>query len=386
MLRPRHRPMASITGLARTAVFFLKVLPMLPSRLIDWLTPNPIIEDVCYPTATGQTQGQLYRPDSRGPHLGVVVCLGVVPFGVDHPQVPRLGEALARAGFASLLYWSPAMRDLRLAPEDVEGIARAYRWMIDLPTVDAARSGLIGTCVGGSFALMAAAHPLIRDRVNFVTAWAPYASMRTLGCDIASGSTLVGAERQPWEVDQLTRKVYVRSLTAVLDVNEAEILRDACAERESLLEPDTLSERGRLVYPLLTSLDVPSAQAALEQLPPDMQQRLDAMSPIDYVNDLHTPLIVLAHDCDDQVIPIGESRRLREALAAHAGLRYTEFTMFKHLDPTKVSMSGLSLARELVRFFLSVYPIFRQSAARSPDRVHHEPPSGLPHTTSTSSG
>ena len=372
--------------MAKTSVFFLKVLPMLPSKWINWVTPDPVVEQVCYPTPTGETWGQLYRPDNRGPHPGVVVCLGVVPFGVDHPQVPRLGEALARAGFASLLYWSPAMRDLRLVPDDVEGIALAYRWLIEQPNVDARRSGLIGTCVGGSFALMGAAHPIIRDRVGFVTAWAPYSSMRTLACDIASASTSCGNAREPWEVDQLTRKVYVRSLTDVLDPDEATLLRDACVERDGTVDSGTLSENGRAVYPLLTSLDVSTAEDIVERLPALMQERLDAMSPIRYVGDIQAPLVMLAHDCDDQVIPIGESRRLRAVIGDRPGLRYTEFTMFKHLDPTQVKLSRFALARELFRFFRSVYPVFRQAARRPSNRVMLDSPSRSTHSTSTSTG
>ncbi len=135
-----------------------------------------------------QAEGDFYRPSAGGPHPGIVVCLGVVPFGVDHPQVPRLREALARAGFAALLYWSPAMRDFRLDPGDVEGIALAYRWLIEQPFVAPARSGLFGTCVGGAFALMASASPHIRDRVGFVGAYAPYSSWWTFARDIASAT------------------------------------------------------------------------------------------------------------------------------------------------------------------------------------------------------
>ncbi len=171
----------TVRAALQTAVFFLKVLPMLPSGAVDRVTPRPIVEQLRYPTLEGMAEGDLYRPATAGPHPGMVVCLGVVPFGVDHPQVPRLGEALARSGFAALLYWSPAMRDLRLDPGDIDNLALAYDWLVDLPSVDPERSGLLGTCVGGSFALMAAAHPLIRDRVRFVGAFAPYASMWTLG-------------------------------------------------------------------------------------------------------------------------------------------------------------------------------------------------------------
>jgi hypothetical protein len=211
-----------IRAVAKAAIFFLKVFPMLPSRPVDWVTSPPVIEKVRYPTRFGQAEGDLYRPRACGPHPGIVVCLGVVPFGVDHPQVPRLGKALARAGFAALLYWSPAMRDFRLDPEDIENIALAYRWFIEQPSVDPARSGLLGTCVGGAFALMAAASPLIRDRVGFIGAYAPYSSMWTFARDIASATCSCGDGREPWRVDPLTRKVFVHSLTAWLEPGEFE--------------------------------------------------------------------------------------------------------------------------------------------------------------------
>ena len=352
-----------LVAAARTTVFFLKVLPMLPSKPVDWVTPAPLVERVRYPTPDGEAEGDLYRPSAGGPHPCVVVCLGVVPFGVDHPQVARLGAALARAGFAALLYWSPAMRDLRVDPADVEGIALAYRWLVELPTVDAGRSGLLGTCVGGSFALMAAADASIRDRVAFVAAWAPYGSMRTLARVVASASVSAADARVPWQVDPLTRRVFVQSLTAVLAPDEAERLRTACAERTGRADCGELSADGRAVYPLLTTLDAHAAEAALDRLPAAMRERLDAMSPISYLREIHAPLILLAHDRDDPVIPIGESRRLRAALGERPGVRYTEFTMFKHLDPTKVQLPLLTLGRELGKFYRSVYPVFRQAAA-----------------------
>jgi hypothetical protein len=104
-LRVRVARMTTVVrAVARTAVFLLKVYPMLPSRPLNWVTPRPVVERFRYPTSHGPAGGDLYRPATAGPHPGMLVCLGVVPFGVDHPQVPRLGEALARSGFAALLY------------------------------------------------------------------------------------------------------------------------------------------------------------------------------------------------------------------------------------------------------------------------------------------
>ena len=311
---------------------------MLPSRPLNWVTPHPVVESVGYETSHGWDRGDLYRPSSAGRHPGVVVCLGVVPFGVDHPQVPRLGEALARSGFAALLYWSPAMRAYRLDPADIDDIASAYQALLERPDIDRARSGLLGTCVGGAFAFMAAASARIRDRVSFVSAYAPYASMWSLAEDIISGSRLNDGMRETWDVDPLTRKVYEHSVTALLASPEARA-------------------------PLLRTLGAAEAEDALRTLPEEMCERLTAMSPIKYVREIRAPLIVLLHDVDDPVIPVSQSRCLRDALSMRGGLHYTEFTVFKHLDPTKTHPKPLALARELVRFARAIYPLYDQAVA-----------------------
>ena len=111
------------------------------------------------------------------------------------------------------------------------------------------------------------------------------------------------------------------------------------------------------------------AEAALRRLPTALEERLTAMSPLHYLADLHAPLIMLLHDRDDVVVPVGESRRLRDALAGRSGVRYTEFTVFRHMDPTKGKPSAIALARELVRFGRAIYPLFRQAVAPAGPRT-----------------
>ena len=354
-----NRATRSVHAAAKTAVFFLKVFPMLPSRPIDWVTAPPIVEKVSYPSRSGQVEGELYRPSTDGPHPGILVCLGVVPFGVDHPQVPVLGKALARAGFAVLLYWSPSMRDFRLDPEDLENIPLAYNWLIEQPNVDPARSGLLGTCVGGSFALMAAANPLIRERVSFLSAYDPFSSMNTFARDIASASISRGNQREPWNVDQLTRKVFVHSVTATLEPEEAERIRNAVTEKVGQLPESSLSADGQAVYALLTAQNVDNAESALHSLPLSIRERLNALSPMNYLKDIRAPLITLLHDRGDQVVPVGESQRLLTGLAGHSGVQYTEM-QFQHLDPTKGKLPFFLLVREFGKFILAIYPMFRQ--------------------------
>ncbi len=360
ILRGVRQGMRSTQALWRAVVFVLKLFPMLPSRPVDWVTPRPVVEKARYPTAEGEAEGDLYRPASDGPFPGIVVCLGVVPFGVDHPQVPVLGRALARAGFAALLYWSLHMRDFRLEPEDIGNLALAYRWLVGRPEIDAGRSGLLGTCVGGSFALMAAAVPAVRDRIGFIGTYAPFGSMTTFAQDIASATRWVAGERKPWKVDQLTRRVFVHSLTADLEPAEADCLRSAFTVSADAPELENLSPEARRVQAVLAAKGEAEAQAALGELPPAMHRRLDELSPIKYLHDVHAPVIVILHDEGDQVIPISESRQIEASLADRPGVHYTVMH-FSHLDPAKGRLPLPQLLREFINFFRGILPLFVRS-------------------------
>ncbi len=350
----------SIHAVSRALVFVLKLFPMLPSRPVDWVTPRPVVERVKYPKRVGEAEGDLYKPATGGPFPGILVCLGVVPFGVDHPQVPVLGKALARAGFAALLYWSPPMRDFRLDPEDIGNLALAYRWLVKRPDVDASRSGLLGTCVGGSFSLMAAADPTIRDQIGFVGTYAPFGSMSTFAQDIASSTRWVAGRREPWRVDQITRHVFVQSLTACLDPAEADRLRSTFTVSAAAPELQDLSPDARRVQAVLTAKDESAARAALCELPADVQRLLEQLSPVRYLQDLRAPVVVILHDEGDQVIPISESRQIQAALAERGGLHYTVMH-FSHLDPAKGRLPLPRLLREFANFFAGILPLFVQS-------------------------
>jgi len=347
----------------------LKMLPI-PSGLVDRATRRPVVETLWLTTQGGRGEGDLYRPPSGGPHPGVLVVLGVVPAGVEHPLVTRLGDGLARAGFVALLHRSTTMRDLRLDPGDIGELASAYETLIAQPFVDPSRSGVLGVCVGASFGLMAAASPRIRDRVTFVFAYAPYSSMWTLAVDIASGTRTLGDVRESWDVDPLTWQTYVRSVTDWLTPPDAMRLRDAFEGRITWnasktaivrspighIDPSQLSVDGRSALRLLTA-GADDVESALRDLPRAAKERLATMSPMSYVDHIAAPRIMLLHDRYDHVIPVGESRRLWSVLSTRPGASYTEMGL-QHLRMPK-GLSRLRLAREIAKTYLAWYPLFR---------------------------
>jgi hypothetical protein len=86
------RPLQAVRAHARELAFILKALPMLPSGIVDRVTSAPVVEKVRYPSRTGEITADLYRPPGNSPHPGIVLCLGVVPFAVDHPQAAALTQ------------------------------------------------------------------------------------------------------------------------------------------------------------------------------------------------------------------------------------------------------------------------------------------------------
>ena len=360
-------------AVARCTVFVLQMMPI-PQRSRSWITREPVVDPLWFRTPSGRGECDLYRPGTRGPHPAVLCGLGIVPAGVEHPMVRHLGEGLARAGYAALLFRSTTMRDIRLDPVDIDELVLAYEALVKQPFVDPRRSGMLGVCVGGSFALMAAAHPSIRDRVAFVFAYAPYSSMRTLAVDIASASRTLGDEREPWDVDPLTWKAYVRSITDRLPADECRCLRDAFEEhihwnadktviiRAPVGDVDEtdLSDDARAALRLLKA-DAADVRGALDALPATAKERIDAMSPMTYLDGIRAPRVMLLHDRYDHVIPVGESRRLAAALSGRrAGVSYVELGL-KHLRMPE----GMSLRRvisEVAKSYLAWYPLFRQMA------------------------
>jgi hypothetical protein len=252
------------------------------------------------------------------------------------------------------------MRDFRLDPEDIENIALAYQRLVEQPYIDPRASGLMGTCVGASFALMASASPRIRERVTFVAAFAPYGSLFSLARAIASSTCVRDNEMYPWQVDPLTRKVLVHSVTARLERQEAQGLRETFeVSNHSDTSVDGLSVDGRAVHALLAAGNVDEADLALSRLPENVQSGLRELSPINYLQDIRAPLIAISQDRDDTVIPIGESRLIRSALAGRQGVHHTEFAMFQHADPTKRKLSPPRLLWQLSKFYLWLHGVFR---------------------------
>ena len=340
-----------------TALFITQIVPDIPA--MTWFQPEPIRTRVQVPTPEGLREADLYRPPGDGPYAATVLFLGVAPAGPDDERVVSLARGLARANMVTLVYWSPEKLAGQIHPPDTLNLVAAFQYLQDQPFVDAERVGYAGFCVGASFVLMAAAQEEVRDQVAFVNAFGPYYHMLNLATAIGTGTRIYRGERIPWTVDKLTRKVTDKLLLESLESQEEADQVRLAVEQGDTLTPGELSAEGYAVFRVLAGGTLQEVEAILKDLPPRLLERMEEVSPENYVSGIAAPVLIM-HDRADTLVPSEESRRLAEALAWRGDVRHTEFSLFQHVNPTR-PLPLWEQARELNKLFWHLYAIMRQT-------------------------
>jgi pimeloyl-ACP methyl ester carboxylesterase len=223
------------------------------------LTAEPTVE----PLAVPGVEADLYRgAECAGPWPGracsLVLVHGLAPEGKNDPRLRRAARLLARAGFAVAVPTVRGLTRLRLDEADVATVAATIGAM-------PAPVRVVGVSVGAGPALLAATDDRIRDRVAVVLTLGGYASARELA------------------------RFYVTA--------RPEQARDFAAAN-----PDWMDASAREAL----------ATGRLDDLSPDLQRRLDALSPELAVGRLRARLLIV-HGRDDPAVPFSESLRLAAA-------------------------------------------------------------------------
>ncbi len=342
-----------------TALFVTQVLD-LPFKPQAWFTDEPLRHEAHYQSSDGTTVADVYRPADGKPHAAVVLFLGANAAGRDDPDVVNLGNALARAGYVTMFHWSPSMAlRANIEPAETGNLVWAFQYLAEREYVDPERTGLGGFCVGASFALVAAADPLIRDHVYFVNAFGPYYDAETLLLQAASRSVVYDGERTPWDPDRLTMRVLANELIETLDEPaDVDALTRRYMNNQALsdAEFEGLSPQARTVARLLDGTTPDEAAALYAELPGDFREDLKEISPSAHVGDIRARLLVL-HDRHDRLVPAAESRRLLAATEDRGDVRYTEVLAFEHVRPSGGGIGAL--LGEAFRLYRHMYDIIR---------------------------
>ena len=348
----------------KTALFLPQILPSAPLHPLEWFTRQPVREKVSYPLAGEMGTSDLYRPQGQGRRGAVLLFLGVAPAGPDDPRVVGLADAFARSGAVVMIPWSERMMARRLDAEAPENLVAAFQYLRDQEYVDPQRIGMGGFCVGASMALVAAADPRINDQVTFVNSFGGYYDVRDLLSSIASQTRFYDERQEAWQPGLLASEVFTNQIIeSPADPQEQAFLRSVFLEGQpaSPEQLQALSDLGKIAYRLLDGVTLAEAKALITQLPPDVEDGLGAISPIDVIKDLRARVLIM-HDREDDAVPSEESRRLADALtAAGQDAHYTEFSLFQHVEATR-DVGPLVFVREVAKLYVHMYYVLLEIA------------------------
>ena len=327
------------TTAIHTAAFAAQMLPS-PVKFQPWLAREPERREITFARDDGSAgEADVYVIADGKQRAAVLVFLGANAAGADDPDVINLGQALARTGFAVMYYWSPTMGEqARIDAGEIANLVAAFEHLRGEEYVDPERVGLAGFSVGASFALVAAADSRIADDIAFVNAFGGYYDTSDLMVQIAASQAIEDDGDRDWEVDRLTRRVYNNMLIDSIDdpTHQAAARVIAGGGEHNVNQRVPLSTEA--AFAMLAGVGyVGEARRRYAQLTEDFRAEVDSIAPSRHVGQwsANTAMRVM-HDVGDPLIPVGESRRLVDALGERrpeVEVYYTETDIFRHVRP-----------------------------------------------------
>src|ERR671916_1134262 len=120
------------------------------------------------------------RPSGEGPWPALFFVNGVVTEGRQLPEVRRIAEGLARAGYLVVVPDLPGLRRGEIRPETVHETAEVALAVSESPDARDGEIGMVGVSTGATLALLAAEKEDVAERFSVVAGMAPYADVKTV--------------------------------------------------------------------------------------------------------------------------------------------------------------------------------------------------------------
>ncbi len=309
-----------------------------PSRLKHH-TRDPVRSAADFRIEGRDHQADHYQPADRAPRATLVLLHGLTPAGRREPRLEQFATTMARAGFRVVVPDLPGMRSLTVGTEDIRDITDTLRQVLDPEAdLDCNSVGLMAFSFAVGPALIAALTPEIRERVAFVVAVGGYYDLAdaityaTTGYDPISGQrgTLPAPEGKWWLLQSQGQRL-TRPEDRALDALAQRRMRDPTAAVDDLLLQ--LSPDGRAVHALAANTDPERVRELIRQLPAAIRDQLRALDLSRQNLEALRAHLLLIHGRDDNVIPVGHSRRLlarlgkdRASLFEPRGLDHVDVT------------------------------------------------------------
>jgi pimeloyl-ACP methyl ester carboxylesterase len=256
-------------------------------------------------------------------HSPILIVHGINPTGKNSLDLMRISEALAQVGYQVFVPDLIEMRRQHLQPEEAGHIKSVFQFI----GKDAAIACFSYGC---GPAMIAAADPDIRDHVRFALAFGGYFDIR---------ETLEFVVTGPESPIAYLKWVYLGANSdLVTDEGDRTRLRTIAEHGRGddvveLNAAEKLSPEAKALLAVFLASTPEDFHARLDTAPPNLQRRLDALSPSRFVEQIRAPLI-LVHGINDPAIPVQQSIEFADAARVH-GLEQslTLLQMYGHVNP-----------------------------------------------------
>lgn len=320
---------------------------------------------VTLPSGGRDLAAQAYRRTGASPERAVVLVPGISEQGIFHPRLIALSRSLADFGFLVLTPDIRPFREFRIDPAAMDEIAFWVLKVVDVPGGEKVqKTGVAGISFSGTLSLMAAARPELRDRTAFVLGIGAYDDPARCSREwLAAGPVTAAPGTYPTRY--YGRWILMLEARELLpDAGERDYIRsallDLLLQRPPSPPPQGLSPEGRR-WLRLAAMSENEEEPELAQR---IEQRLastlfDRITPARAAAEVRCP-VFLVHGAHDDLIPPGESSRLRRHLTGtRSYLLVSPF--LTHTHPFQQPLSKIEKARAVVDFLGFFYRFARDT-------------------------
>jgi pimeloyl-ACP methyl ester carboxylesterase len=303
--------------------------------VVEALTGEPRFEDA----SVAGNPALVAKPSGEGPWPAVFFVNGVVTEGRELPEVRRVAEGLARAGYLVVVPDLPGLRRGEIRPQTVHETLEVARAIAGRPDARDGGVGLIGVSTGASLALIAAGDAEMGERISVVAGVAPYTDVRTVLSTATTGHyRAANGEMIPYEADPFLAGAITQSLVSTLPPSrDRDVLLDEL-ERVDRLRPGFLADLREMgaeassVAELLENRDPYRFDDLYAGLPDEVRAKMEQLSPLAADRRLDVPVELISGP-HDKYFPVSESLEVVR-IAPHARV-----TVSGALDHVELSAS-----------------------------------------------
>ena len=329
-----------IDAQARAVVVLSSVLePPVLTPAFQGVTAEPRFEE----TLVAGNPTLVARPGGEGPWPALFFVNGAVPQGRKLPEVRRLAEGFARAGYLVVVPDLPGLTEVTITPETASETLDVALAVSGWRDARGGEVGLVGASTGATLSLLAAEKDDLEGRVSVVAGVAPYTDIETVLSVATTGHYKRDGEVVSYEVDPFLSYAIARSLISTLPPGEDRETLLAEMSGINRLDPEPLAglrdrrlgdlgADARRVVELLANEDPYRFGGLYAGLPAGVRADLNKLSPLAGNERLEAP-VELVSGPHDKYFPVSESYAISRIAPDH------HVTVTGALDHAKLSLS-----------------------------------------------